>query len=887
MTRSIRKFFLLNAIFLLVLFQQGDQLHSRYTDYIGLKIIRIDFTGNNFVSDSDLYDLIDSRLGIPLNKGMLNEDIKKIYTHGAFTRVHLEARRYKGGVALNFVLAERSYVNEIEFKGLNNLTEKEINEIILVKRDEVYNEKLISESISLMRSKYEEEGLFNASIKAKIEPIQDDTTLRVIFLIDEGEEIEIIKIEVLGTEILDPEDIIDSMELEEEGFFGDGTFNEDKFEKDKVNILNFIRENGFLDAELIDATWKIVWADEEKVERGINITIKIKEGEQYFFNGYDIEWDRQYINKDTKKPLYEKKQFFNFFEYDDNDTGDIYDDTKVKRDQGAINELYSQQGYIFTQVVPKRTRIILNEKEIKKWEGSKIQKENLKKGKDYFNLGSLKRILREEPEARGRKYIHTKFVIREGDKGYVENIIIKGHEKTQEKVIRREVLIEENQLFNAFLVQRSRENIFNLGFFKQVNIDVRPGSSERKLNLIFDVEEQPTGNISLGGGYGTQSGFTIFSELAENNLNGTGQRVSGKVDFGPLRTSLSTEWREPWLFDVPWSLTLFAYYNNDVRQAGAIIEGREATYQIKSIGFGAELGHRFAIFWGHFHRWSPVFLRYSDPSSLVGDRIFLLANQGWRFKNRLINGIYYDNRDNIFNTTSGMRAEFRWTLTGSILGGGDHYMQYEPSYRFYWWPFDLTFFGLFRKRILRRWRFVFEHRFSMGFTQATSRVYGSQDRTENPYVEPDDYYFLGGYETLRGWRSDAQNYPLAWRDWSSHRMLFGTEFRIPLEPTIIWFVFFFDAGALFEDVRNVLLDDQIDNQGLIQSVRNTALRHNNINFSYFRYSWGFGIRIQIPVLPIRLYLAKKLVWDPASRFFKVDPGDRGFQFEFGIGDRRF
>ena len=793
MTKYVKKIFLLGVFLGVIFVPQGDRLYSSYKEYIGLKIIRIEFTGNKFVTDSDLYDLIDARLGIPLSKDIINEDIKKIYAHGAFIKVRLEARKYKGGVALNFFLDERSYIGEIQFKGLDEITEKEAKETILIKEEEIYSEKLISESISLLQSQYEEKGLFGASIRAKTEATKDNRAFKVTFLVDEGEEIKVIKIEVLGAEFLDPEDIIGSMELEEEGFFGDGSFSEEKFEKDKANILEFMRQNGFLESELLDASWKIIWADEEKSERGISIMIKVKEGEQYFFNGYDVEWDKRYIDKDRNKPLYEAKRFFSFFEYENSDMGEIYDASKVRSDQGVINELYAQQGYIFTQVIPMRTKIILSEKELKRWENSKIQKDGLKKGIDYFNIKNLKKILKENPKAKGRKYIHTKFLIREGDKGYVENIIIKGHEMTQEKVIRREILIKEGEIFNSFLIQRSREIIFNLGFFKEVNIDVRPGSDERKLNLIFDITEQPTGNINLGGGYGTQSGFTIFSELAENNLNGTGQRIAGKIDFGPNRASVSASWREPWLLEEPWALTISASYNNYLRQVEGIdlgLQDRNATYRLSSIGVGVQVDHRFAFFWGHYHGWHPAFTRYNSPSSLAGDDIFLLVHQGWKFKNRLVNGIYYDSRDNVFNTTSGMRANFRWVLTGSILGGGDHFMQYEPSYQLYWWPFDLTFFGLFKKRILRRWRFVFEHRISMGFTQITGSVYGSQDRTRDPYIERDDYYYLGGYETLRGWRPNASSYPIAWRDWASHRILFGTEFRIPLEPSIIWFVFF-------------------------------------------------------------------------------------------------
>ena len=103
--------------------------------------------------------------------------------------------------------------------------------------------------------------------------------------------------------------------------------------------------------------------------------------------------------------------------------------------------------------------------------------------------------------------------------------------------------------------------MYNLGFFKQVNIDVRPGSRDGYMNLIVDVEEQPTGTISLGGGYGTTSGFSIFADVAENNLLGNGQRVGVRFEYGPERTSITLSFAERWLFNQPIGLNTSVFYN--------------------------------------------------------------------------------------------------------------------------------------------------------------------------------------------------------------------------------------------------------------------------------------------------------------------------------------
>lgn len=131
---------------------------------------------------------------------------------------------------------------------------------------------------------------------------------------------------------------------------------------------------------------------------------------------------------------------------------------------------------------------------------------------------------------------------------------------------------------------------------------------------------------------------------------------------------------------------------------------------------------------------------------MVDDNVFLLVQRGWQVKNTITNGIFYNNRDNIFNTTRGLRGEFSHDFVGNVLGGQDHFMRYYPQIDFFWWMIDYTFFNLIRKNVLRRWRVVNEMRASATFTQPIKPFWGSQDNAENPYVEIQDRLYLGGYE---------------------------------------------------------------------------------------------------------------------------------------------
>ncbi|MDH5716109.1 MAG: BamA/TamA family outer membrane protein [Spirochaetia bacterium] len=877
--------------FLTLIFYYQSALFAQAEKHIGKKIMQIEFKGNKHTSSDDLFDILQMRPGMILTTEILNNDLKAVFSNGSFSYARIEGSDYNGGVSLLFILEELPLIEDIEFKGMDELSEQEIIEVLPLKEDEVYSEEKASRSMQILLSKYHEKGLFNAAIKIQQSPSEEGNNLiNVSFIIDEGEEIVISKINILGTLVFEPEDITDIMELEEDGLIADGTFKENIFEEDKKRIIQFYKENGYLDAEIEEARWDIRWENpDEKEDRVINITIKIKEGEQYFFNGYDLEWDTNFLNRESGKPLIERKEIFYYFEFTNSDAGDIFDNEKYNRDKGSINYQYSQLGYIFTRVNTEKTEILLTEEGLTEVENKPKQIEMQKEGIDYYNVKMLQEIYENEPEKRGKKFIHTKFVIAEGDKGYIENIIIKGNKKTLDKVIRRELLIKEGELFNAVNVQRSREEVYNLGFFKEVNVDARAGSREGMMNLIYEVEEQPTGMISLGGGYGTITGFTINADVSENNLNGTGQKISGKIIFGPNQTALGASWTEPWLFDRPWSFTIGGNYAHSLINANPIDIGgstEEAYYEEDAFDLGLGIGHEVFLNWVHYHRIGTVYSIASNPTGLVDDTVYLLISQGWQIKNTFTNGISYDNRDNYFNTTTGIRGNISMDVVGNILGGHDHFNRYEISAQYYWWPFDFTLFNLIRQNVLRRWRVVFEHRASAVMTQITSPFYTEQDNAENLFIETRDRLLLGGYESLRGWDYSDEYFPNSWVYGGSHRILFSTEFRIPLEPSLLWFVLFFDGGALYQNPKEFIIDETTS-EAKKNAIEEAKFNNKTLSMSYFLYSWGMGIRLQIPIMPIRLYWARKVIWNPKNSWFEYHPEDKEYHFVFGIGDKRF
>jgi outer membrane protein insertion porin family len=223
------------------------------------------------------------------------------------------------------------------------------------------------------------------------------------------------------------------------------------------------------------------------------------------------------------------------------------------------------------------------------------------------------------------------------------------------------------------------------------------------------------------------------------------------------------------------------------------------------------------------------------------------------------------------------------SLTGGALGGNNHYIKWAPEASLYWSPFHIPF--------LKDWNCVFEFRGSGTFLTKPLGDTG-QDYSRNQWIPDEDRLLLGGPETLRGWDYYDSKLPESWRtDGLFDRVLYGVEFRVPIHPQMLWMVFFFDAGSLWSDsywvkqldedseARIAIEDDKSNNK--VYDVSQMFDREVDL-MTYFKYGYGVGFRIQIPMMPLRFWFGRKMIYD-GDRFETLD----GYNFQFQIGDYRY
>lgn len=959
MKKNIYKLGIVIAIlFLGMLTDPFIQLFPRKSDFSGKVIDSIEVVGNIHTSSSDIIGQMESKKGKPLEQDKVNSDIKVLFATGFFFFIDIKAEAIGADrVKLIVEVRERPRVKELQFIGSEELFPSDLRDKLPLKENDIVNEAKINAAREQVLKKYRDEGFFHAYIKVSLSEVDPRTnTVIVRFIIDEGEEIPISKINIIGAKSIDTNELIGFLDLKESGLVESGIFKESAFEGDKQKIVAYMRTKGYLDADLVaDGTgWEIHWENSRiKDKRVVIVNFKVNEGDQYFFNGYSLEHDKTldgngvpvFMNKeknpsgtpvDKLKPIYDPQFLLEMLELNESDVGVVADEGKFQRDRISINDMYSTRGYLLAQVVVKRKYIDLNEQGLSAYDNCNGKTE-CEEEKKRYNIDKLKELLKSKPEMKDKKFVHINYFLKENFLAYIENIIVKGNKKTQEKVIRRELLFKSGDLYNSELVNRSRERLYNLGYFKEVNFNMRQGSDESKMNLIIELIEQPTGTISMGGGYGTIMGFSIFTDIGENNLNGSGQRIMGRVEFGPYRKAMSLNWTEPWFKDKPWSLSLgINYYSRIIPVAPAQISDysiqsikESASYERAGMGFSVGIGHRLFINWSHFHRYSPSFYRSQNPTSLVDSYVLAEVNRKWLFRSELAHGLIYDIRDNVFNATRGFYMLLQYANIGQFLGGNSHFDQYSTIFEYYHTWFDYTFGGLFKSAALRKWKVVQMFRNSNVFMYERVPKYNRPDnpyirdeeRLRHPYIQQLDLNFMGGYESLRGWGFQDAMYPNEWRNGAQHRMLVSSELRFPLEPTRLWAVFFIDGGSLYEELNrwtglrkeNAKKYDQtiIDLKGQMslselyyyenfipnsfkaaeenpfekENPGHLLLSKQNVSLERFKFSWGFGFRIQIPVMPLRIYFAQKVRYIDGG--FKPYPNDDAFRFVFGIGDYRF
>ncbi len=686
------------------------------------------------------------KVGEPFEDGMLAEAINNLAKLRLFNFIAIDTSIVGDGIFIKVIVEEAPFL-----KGVPEFVgNKKIKDRDLSKKIEFRSGQVMNDrTIFEARTKILELYKEKHFYQTTVEDSIAVDTLnkaKVFFMINEGIQPRIGEIVFEGNDAIPANKLKGKMDTKEKGFLRSGKLTEEKLEEDVEKITSYYKENGFLDVVVEKPVIEVIG------DR-FTITIKIQEKQKYYVGDISIEGNTLF----PSNYLMALMQF---------ETGDVYNLAKAEESVQNLYTVYADEGYIYCSIVPLET-------------------------------------VRDS-------VIDITYSFRESSPANINLVTITGNFRTREKVIRRELVTIPGQRYRRRDVLRSQREVFNLGFFEDIQIMPGTPDDSGNIDLIYNVKEKE-GVGTFGGGiaYSPQDRLTGYIELSHPNLFGRGQRLYTKFELGGRLTNVQVGFTEPWFLDTRTSAGGDIYYVNRLWDY----------YTKRDIGFATRISLPFYLDYtrlSHSLRVErtqilDISRNYSPPDtgySLYDDTI-----PKWTIANAF--SITRDARDYIFNASSGSYISVNAEFAKKFLFADVDYNRFIIDARAY--------FPLY-------WKVILMTRVSAGVVTSVDEV---------PIYKR---FYAGGIgsEGVRGYPDRSLSPIENGRTVGGNAMLINNiELKVKFSQSLA-FLLFFDAGNAFSSYREV-----------------------NIHNLY--RGAGAGIRVEVPMIGV-------LGFDLAYGFDRERPG---------------
>ncbi|MDR2468633.1 MAG: outer membrane protein assembly factor BamA [Spirochaetaceae bacterium] len=784
--------------------------------YQGKPIRSITFEGLKSVKSTDLDGVIEPYIGKKYTDELFWELQGRLYELEFFDQISPSARPAddKGSeVLLRFTVKERPMVSKIEFTGNSGLKTSELRDLITTKASNVYNQTKLRVDEQALVNKYIEKGFPDIKIRSQTRANKDGSVV-VVFTVTEGERVTIKQINFEGNAQFSSKTLRNQLSLTPKGILKDGAFQEAKLLADRRAVAAYYHDRGYIDADVVDVT-----RTTERDEKGsqLTLTFKVYEGRIFTFEGVTFEGNKIFSTKDLEALIRSQR-------------GKLVNAQRLQADLMRVSDLYFENGYINNTITP-------------------VEKRNMEQGTISYVITIVER---------GRSF--------------VENIIVKGNKKTKDQVILREIPLEPGDIFSKTRVLDGYRNLFNLQYFSNLLPDTPPGSAEGLIDLIINVEEQPTTDIQAGlsfSGTSDPNAFpvSVLLKWTDRNFLGYGNIFGVELNASPDLQNGSVNYTQRWLFGLPLSGS-FDFTVQHARRAAALdseapfFYGDEPyaypdgfssyqdyqannkisddqylmKYQQWSISMGFSTGYRWRTPLGNlgFGGGLRVGFKYNDYARELYrpfDRA-LRERDSWTPATSLSLSASLDQRDIFYDPSKGYYVSQRFGIYGLLPNEveEEYYLRTESKAEAFW--------TLWNWQVSDKWAF----KGVLGLHTGFSFLF-AQPGDAAPLIEQANMLAVDGMFVGRGWQNQrtVRGYAL-WENW--------VELRIPLVPGVIALDGFFDAAEVASHASTLFSSD----------IRG--------NFSdRILFSFGGGLRFAIPQFPFRFLFAKR---------FKLEDGQVKF-----------
>jgi len=590
------------------------------------QVQRIIVTGNERIEQSTILSYLPLQVGESVGPAKIDLALKALFRTDLFSDVKINLANGD----LTIAVVENPIINKVVFEGNSGIKEDKLRDEVSIRPRGIFTKSKVQADIQRIIELYRRSGRISATVTPKIVELPQKR-VDLIFEINEGPKSGVLRVNFLGNKEFSDDDlrgvVVTEQSIWYKFFTSNANYDPDRLEYDKEQLRKHYRNRGFYDFRVISAV-----AELAPDKNGFVITFTIDEGPKYKFGKISVETELKKLDKDVLKSLIPIRQ------------GDLYEDQRIENSTDALTFAAGAAGFASVDVRPHYTA---------------------------------------NPTTR---QVDVTFQVNEGPRVYVNRIDVIGNTQTLDYVIRREMNLVEGDAYNRALVDRSKNNIRALGFFKDVNITEIPTAQPDRTDLQVKVEEQPTGELSFSAGYSSVDQLVLDLGVTQRNFRGRGEDARARISVGSLRQQVDLSFTEPRFLDRNLRAGIDLYsYRLDFSQYSA--------YQSASLGMNLRAG--FPLTLNSFMttryviRTDEVKIDNSlcDPSAPLVS-LALCAQRGSFLTSLVGYGLTFDRRNDPLKPTSG----FYGTITQDIAGvGGDvRYLKTEIEGGWYH-PFSKAF----------------------------------------------------------------------------------------------------------------------------------------------------------------------------------------------------
>ena len=789
--------------------------------------IEIKHVGPQSVSDDLIRANIRVKPGDPYLRGAIDEDIRTLYATGQFYDIRVDQADGPDGLVLTYVLQGNPQLVAIKFQGNKKYKDSKLLKKATSKTGEPLNERKLFTDSQEMQKLYQKAGYPGTTVKYSIAIEQSTGRATATFEITESPKVKIIRVEFVNAQAFTQKQLRKTIKTRRHWMFswitGGGVYKDEQFDDDKEKIAEFYRNKGYIDFDIKDVQF------EHPTPRTLVIRLILYEGRQYKVGSIKFTGNKLFSSTDIGNGIraVQPNGVVKKTKLGPNglmmDTGDIFTPDGLEKDMKAIGDFYGAQGYI--DVVPNSRSFL------------------------------VQRIPNTDTGT-----MDLEFQIDEGQKNYIEKIEIRGNTKTKDRVIRRELAVSPGEPFDMVRVNLSQQRLEGLQYFEKV--DARPESTDipNRKNLVVGVEEKNTGNLTMGAGFSSVDSVVGFAEVSQGNFDlfnppnftGGGQKFRLRVQLGTQRQDYEASFTEPWFLGRKLQLSVDLYRHDlNFQSLNDLYDEVETGGRV---GLTKALGSDFLIgSMGYTLEDLGILLNGRTTKTEIGGTDFwtvgqrpipnaLVREAGYNVISKADFSLAYDTRNSVTLPNKGQRTSVSAVVAGPFPGDKSYYKLELKSA----WYFK----GLFPGHVLEL----------LGET-GTAAAYGGTG--DVPFW---DRYYLGGPNSLRGFRYRSvspREYPLFPAEGAS---------REPIGGDSYWF------GSA-EYSLPIIQSDKERGIGLrfamFYDIGNVMASPYSYNFDKYLDNWGLGIRLNLPIGPLRLDYGIPIRHD------QFNSGSGQFQFNVG------